>query len=38
MCGARVGEPWTYELDFATCEQCLEKGLTVVIQYRVNTR
>lgn len=38
MCGAKSGEAWTYELDFATCAACRVKGLPMVVQYRANTR
>lgn len=37
-CGARVGEPWTYEIHHTTCPECTRMGWPVVLQHHTNTR
>ena len=38
VCGASIREPWTEELEFATCPACKEAADARWLQWRVSTR
>jgi len=38
VCGASIREPWTEELEFATCPACKEAADGRWLQWRVSTR